>query len=98
MNRVILNKNSEEIFLILLMMSANPINNSTKSLLMMNASLQMMIYLENKVNNINSALPEIEYFEDDDSDDKITRKVNKVYQRLLRIVNLYENIRNRIKL
>ena len=31
-------------------------------------------------------------------DDKITRKVNKVYQRLLRIVNLYENIRNRIKL
>ena len=98
MNRIILNKNAEEIFLILLMMSANPINNSTKSLLMMNASLQMMSYLENKINNVNSALPEIEYFEDDDSDDKITRKVNKVYQRLLRIVNLYENIRNRIKL
>ena len=57
-----------------------------------------MLYLENKINNVNSALPEIEYFEDDDSDDKITRKVNKVYQRLLRIVNLYENIRNRIKL
>lgn len=94
MNESILDKNAEELFLLLLMMMENPLNNSTEDLLKMYLSLELIKYLENKINNLKSKFPKIEHFPENTSSGKMQQRVDQLYQRLLRVVNLYENTWN----
>lgn len=94
MNELILDKNAEELFLLLLIMRENPLNNSTEDLLKMYLSLELIKYLEDKINNVKSKFPKIEYFSENNSSGKVQQRISQLYQRLLRVVNLYENTGN----
>ncbi len=94
MNELILDKNAEELFLLLLIMRENPLNNSTEDLLKMYLSLELIKYLEDKINNVKSKFPKIEHFSENNSNGKVQQRIGQLYQRLLRVVNLYENTGN----
>jgi len=94
MNSVV-EKASEEIFLLLLKMKNKNGDYSTDHLLKIDASLKMLGYLDDRANGVDVKCPElIDLHSDTDTVDDLQSRIDLVYNSLQRMVDAYEGTRH----